>query len=409
MVGHATRQQLAEPLWFLQEAELTAANEWLQLPADALRALTAAAAEIRADEALCKLAQEGRALLFPEDASGADTEDASGAGSGADAHAAGVSPYRAEVSDWIKRTGNKAAQFIPLVLFSGLPRTIEQYKHYGIPKEVLVHTLSDLKLWMEHYYRKHGSWGTDIMWMHHHLTFQLFRLGRLQFCWSRFNGHMVVLRNTKTSEVVVMAEGGIRFRRDGLIDGTSGRFESSDNGGGVWQSELLLEEAAIRGHRINADGYASQAQTTLSPREDWDIILRDGDSVLDIHVAADGKLDIRESGESLREASRFFAQYFPEVGFRAYACTSWLLDSQFRKLLAPTQNIVQFLNGFHLYPSANDGTEGLRRIFDGQLYADWGDAPQDTSLRRIVRQHMMDGHSLRDMGGVILPDDAVWQ
>ncbi|AZN39801.1 acyltransferase domain-containing protein [Paenibacillus albus] len=390
MIEHTHKQQLAEPIWFLQEAALIAANEWLQLPADAFSALTTAAAEIRADEALSKLAQEGRALLFPED--GAE-----------------ISAYRPEVSEWIKRTGNKAAQFIPLVLISGLPRTIEQYERSGIPAEVLVHTLSDLKLWMEHYYRKHGSWGTDIMWLHHHLTFHLFRLGRLQFCRSRFNGHMVVLRNTQTSEVVVMAEGGISFRSDGLIDGTGGRFEASDNGGDAWQSELQLDDAGIRGHRIDADGYASKAQTVLSPREDWEILLRDGDAVLDIHIAADGKLDIRESAESLREAGSFFARYFPEGGFRAYVCTSWLLDSQFRQLLAPTQNIVQFLNGFRLFPSVNDGTEGLKRIFDGQLYADWADAPQDTSLRRIVRQHMMGGQGLRDMGGVILPDDAVWQ
>ncbi|REE67661.1 hypothetical protein A8990_14121 [Paenibacillus taihuensis] len=388
------QQQLREPLWFLQEAELIAANEWLQLPADALNALTAAAAEIHANEELCELALEGRALLFPEDGTI-------------------VSPYRSEVSEWIKRTGDRAPQFIPLVLISGVPRLIEQYENLGIPAEVLVHTLSDLKLWMEHYYRKHGSWGTDIMWVHHHLTFQLFRLGRLQFCRSHFNGHMVVLRNTKTGEVVVMAESGISFRRDGLIDGTSGRYEAADNGGdsvgGAWQSEFLIEDSFIRGHRIDEDGYASQEQTSLSPREDWEIILRDGDSVLDIHIAADGKLDIRECGESMREAEQFFARYFPEGGFRAYVCTSWLLDSQFRQLLAPSQNIVQFLNGFTLYPSLNNGLEGLKRIFDGQLYEDWTDAPNDTSLRRIIRQHMIDGHALRDMGGFILPDQQVWQ
>lgn len=387
---NTSQNRLADARWFLQEAELLAANEWLQLPADALSTLTAAAAEIRGDEALSELALEGRSLLFPEDGSI-------------------VNPYRSEVHEWIKRTGDRAPQFIPLVLISGLPRTIEQYESYGIPAEILVHTLSDLKLWMEHYYRKHGSWGTDIMWTHHHFTFQLFRLGRLQFCVGKYNGHMVVLRNTNTNEVVVMAEGGISFRRDGLIDGTSGRYESADSDGGAWQSEFLIEESAIHGHRINADGYASKEQTTLSPREEWEIILRDGDPVLDMHIAADGKLDIRECGKSMREAEQFFARYFPEGGFRAYVCTSWLLDSQFRQLLSPSQNIVQFLNGFTLYPSLNNGLEGLKRIFDGELYDDWNDAPKDTSLRRIVRQHMIDGHALRDMGGFILPDQQVWQ
>ncbi|SEO33580.1 acyltransferase domain-containing protein [Paenibacillus sp. OV219] len=378
---------MSDTVCFLQESELLYANNWLRLPADALLTLQAAAAKVEADPKWRNLANEGREILFPA----AGTVESRGS---------------TDPSDWVSRLGEMTALIIPLVLISGVRQLKELYKLRDIPEKVLIDTLSDLKLWMEEYYRKHGTWGTDILWLHNHLNFHLFRLGRLQFCRSRWNGHMVVLRHKETRETIVLAEAGLRFRSDGLLDGTSGRYDAE----GVWLSELVINDSLIQGHLISPEGYAHQEQLTISQSTDWEMVLRDGDAVLDIHIAADGKLDPAACNDSVRDAEQFFSRYFAEENFCAYVCNSWLLDSQFKHLLAPSSNIVRFLDGsFMLYPVPSSGKAGLERIFDWRLYTDWSEAPQDTTLRRIIRGHMMNGNELRDMGGFMLRGEAAWR
>ncbi len=58
----------------------------------------------------------------------------------------------------------------------------EQYSKLGIGDEILMDTLSDIVVWTKIYY---GMWGkvgfAEVNWIRRHLTFKLFKLGRLQF------------------------------------------------------------------------------------------------------------------------------------------------------------------------------------------------------------------------------------
>ena len=58
----------------------------------------------------------------------------------------------------------------------------EKYKRHGISDEILLDTLSDIVVWTKIYY---GMWGkvgfAEVSWIRRHLTFKLFKLGRLQF------------------------------------------------------------------------------------------------------------------------------------------------------------------------------------------------------------------------------------
>ena len=58
----------------------------------------------------------------------------------------------------------------------------EKYKAHGISEEILADTLSDIVVWTKIYY---GMWGVvgfaEVNWIRRHLSFKLFKLGRLQF------------------------------------------------------------------------------------------------------------------------------------------------------------------------------------------------------------------------------------
>ena len=58
----------------------------------------------------------------------------------------------------------------------------EKYKKLGIPEKILIDTLSDLVVWTNTYYTMTKSVGfAETNWLKWHLSFKLFKLGRLQF------------------------------------------------------------------------------------------------------------------------------------------------------------------------------------------------------------------------------------
>ena len=63
----------------------------------------------------------------------------------------------------------------------------EKYKKYGIPESILEATLSDIPIWTRTCVSVHGVVGLrNSTWLLRHLSFKLFRLGRLQFCLGEF-------------------------------------------------------------------------------------------------------------------------------------------------------------------------------------------------------------------------------
>lgn len=63
----------------------------------------------------------------------------------------------------------------------------EKYREHGIPESVLLATLSDLPIWTGVCYSVYGIVGLrNSQWLKRHLSFKLFRLGRLQFCLGEF-------------------------------------------------------------------------------------------------------------------------------------------------------------------------------------------------------------------------------
>ncbi|SDX97877.1 acyltransferase domain-containing protein [Paenibacillus sp. CF384] len=372
------RQLIQDELWFLQDEALREANLVAELPDEAWDALRQAAVKVRQDERLSSLALRGHQLLFSGEEGAATSGET--------------------VSGILAEMGEGAELYQPLILLSGLKRLQRLYAERGIPQEILKHTLSDMALWMHDYYSRHNRWGLGNEWLVNHMSFRLFRVGRLQFERGRFGGGRRVLRRLDTREVVVLAESGVRFRSDGLIDGTNDRFDEA----GAWEAVLEDGDAVTRGYRITDGGFAVRQPETFRTDE-WETVLRAGDPVLDVHIAADGKMDYAQCLDSMKDAVGFFKRHFPEETRLAFVCTSWLLDPQFGQLLSDSANIVRFQREFRLYPVGGDGKEGLRRIF-GTLYEDWTQAPADTSLRRAVLGHLASGGALRDMGGFILMD-----
>ena len=52
------------------------------------------------------------------------------------------------------------------------------YQKKQIPEEIYLQTMSDIRIWCENH---HNNGVENTNWLHNHVSFQLFRIGRLQF------------------------------------------------------------------------------------------------------------------------------------------------------------------------------------------------------------------------------------
>ncbi len=85
--------------------------------------------------------------------------------------------------------------------------------------------------------------------------------------------------------------------------------------------------------------------------------LKKGDSIMEIHIPADGKLSVDECDKSIKMAKDFFQKFFPEYRFKYFTCHSWLLDSKLREVLPESSNILKFAGLFDVV--AEDDSNAL--------------------------------------------------
>ncbi len=301
--------------------------------------------------------------------------------------------------------GEWSGTFYLLIALSGLPQIRAFHRSRGIPERIARDTYSDTFIWASDYRRRNGVWGMYsriLPWLFNHIKGDLFRLVRLEFMQRPFRQKLQAFRNRKTRQVVVLAEAGTRYRRDGQLDGTGGEFDPD----GGWTSRLLVDLDQIIGTPIHPGGFALGEEIALQ-LDEWDRILVPGDPILEIHIPAGSRMDFDACGESFRLAADFFPRYFPDRPFKAFCCGSWLLNTQFQDMLPPESNIVRVQGEYYLYPIRSGGRSGFGRIF-GSENQDLSTAPRDTTLRRAVLDHLQTGGYLRGGGGLIFAEDLDW-
>ncbi|QHT61467.1 hypothetical protein GXP70_16855 [Paenibacillus lycopersici] len=297
------------------------------------------------------------------------------------------------------------AMLAAVVYAGAIPQLWERYyAKRGIAAQILIDTVQDLAIWMETHRKRHGQWGlSELGWLHIHMTGGLFRTGRLQFQPIAFPYSARVFRNRLTGEHVVLSDEGVRFHADGQLAGDA---DSAGMQGGEWTSAFAFDGRHFVGHPISRLGAASR-ETVRLPADTWNLTLQKGDDVLNVHIPEGGRMSHDACLASYASAARFFGECFPEQPFRAYVCSSWLLSPEFRDWLPEQSNIRQFQSDYHLLPLISDETQILERVFDfGTQLADLPKLAAETSLQRVVYDHLTAGDRMHNGCGFILMEES---
>jgi len=368
-----------ENLFFLKDDYVSEACRTLKMDDEARRAFLEALPAFKNSQALQRLAWHCHYLLFQR-------RDAQ---------------HTEKISSWPMLPG--VGMFYAFIFLSGLNHARNIHQKLGIPEAITLDTLSDLQLWIYEYRKKNGIWGfAEKGWLAHHFLGKLFKLGRLQFLPGNFAHDFHVFRHS-TGKHLILAGENMCFRRDGQFDGA----DKTSDAEGKWTAGFEVKDDHISGHPVSPHGKALPERIKL-PASEWLEILKKKSPALTIHIPATGPLLHSDCGASLQQAVEFFPRYFPEYGFNALTCESWLLDGQFESHISPSSNIVRFLREFYLYPLPNaDDKQTFERVF-GRNIEDIKNAPQDTSLQRAVVKHVSNGGRWRMGGGMLFPDGMKW-
>ncbi len=289
-----------------------------------------------------------------------------------------------------------------LVVMGMVPRVRAIHQAMGVPDEVTRETCNQVCSVAGVYRRMSGRLGVTlntVYWMRHYIAGRLFRLGRFEYMLRPFGGAVEVYRHRQTGAVVALAPDGWRFNGEGQVDGTGG--VTDDERG--WTASLTRTDDAVAGYPVSPQGMAVRHEVRL-PKSEWECVLKQGDTVMEMHIPAGGNMTPERCGDSNHRAAQFFRRFFPDQPARAIVSISWIFNTQLEEITLSSDNLVLYQRELYLFPVPSSGRDGLWFIF---LRDDLDPAalPRDTSLRRGVADFLAAGNVWRCGGMFFLADD----
>lgn len=143
----------------------------------------------------------------------------------------------------------------------------------------------------------------------------------------------------------------------------------------------------------------------IEKEENDRLILSPGDDRNGIHIPVNADLSLSCVYQSLKKSQDEIRKAFPVLKNRqiVYTCHSWMLSPQLSGLLNADTKIVQFKNLFTPLPCTDGAGDFLKFVFKKpKTWTDWATLPEDTTLRRAVKKHLMAGKALHCGKGVMV-------
>ena len=195
-------------------------------------------------------------------------------------------------------------------------------------------------------------------------------------------------------EFAVLAD-NVTVHASGYLLGTAG-YEDAE---GSFLAQIQETDTAFVGYP--AQGARVLSQTVSLPKQQWQLCLCPDDLLVRIHIPRNGDFDKQTILDSYQQAKEVFKTCYPDLPFKAFLCSSWLMSPDLRSILKPTSNILGFQDTFTHIPFSSSGRLVFSFVFPGFAYdpAQFSLLPEDTSLQRAVKQRYLAGDYIRDGAG----------
>lgn len=300
---------------------------------------------------------------------------------------------------WTDRLGAaECGCYYLLLSLAVLPRMIGRHAERGIPepvsRECTTHFRESTRLYELTRPGQVGVAPRILFWQRNHLAGRLIQLGRFEYMLRPFPDRVTVWRRKADRAVVALARPGELYNADGYLD--AGATEG-------WRSVYEETDRSVTGTAIHPAGHGLPDPVTLD-RAEWELALHSGQTILEVHIPAGGRMSLDAALDSMRQAPAFFSRHFPEQPYVGFATHSWILDPRAWEWLGAESNMARWSRELYLTPYPSHGRDGLYFVF-GEAEYDPARLPRDTSLKRAILAHLEAGGAVRAAGFFVLLDE----
>ncbi len=265
----------------------------------------------------------------------------------------------------------------------GIPR---QYAQYGIWH---YKNLFDRN---KQCYGRYGFCGMYRNGMVNYVKPKTFTLGRLSFEMNVFSGPYEVYQNKKSGALIPIAVASLRYLANGkpAPQGASDFFETTLSVGETIEGYTFYEDGTLNFERI------------ILHKDEYVKVLKQGDPVLSVHIPEMGKMTPESVQESFEQAREFFGKYYSHKNFKAFVCSSWLLDTGLKNFLKPESNIMAFQKNFRIALSFVNTFSIYWHIFGVEKIVPYSELVPKNSFQKKILDYVLGGGFLYSGNGFIM-------
>ena len=221
-----------------------------------------------------------------------------------------------------------------------------------------------------------------------------YRIGRLSFEMTTITAPYIVYKNKKTGKHLPLVN-------DGQIYLLDGKPAPRNFQGETFTATITEDDNSVKGYTVNEKGELVFDKITLS-KSDYEVVLKTGDNALSVHIPGNEKMSEDIIKSSFIEAKAFFDKYHSDTEFKAFYCSSWLLDTGFERFLKPESNILKFQKNFKVVLSFVNTFSIYWHIFGVQNFVPYSELVPSNDFQRKVLDFVMGGGNIYSGNGYIL-------
>ena len=139
------------------------------------------------------------------------------------------------------------------------------------------------------------------------------------------------------------------------------------------------------------------------PPSDAEIIAKEGDRIISVHIPAGGSLDFEQNTADLKRAAEIVTKHFGE--FKLFYCSSWLLEPSIEKIMRKETNLTRFANRFTRYYTSDNAKDVFHYLYLTPDTENIDALPEDTSMRKLIKEHLLSGGKILSHKGIFLKKD----
>ncbi len=129
------------------------------------------------------------------------------------------------------------------------------------------------------------------------------------------------------------------------------------------------------------------------------IVYKD-ENVIAVHIPSDAKLTCENCNNTYIKAREFYSKHYKQYSNAYFTCKTWLLSPQLKKLLSKSSNILNFEKYYTIY--GFEESDQFKNWVFGHEEMKVEDYPENTSLQRAVKKHVLQGGKIGVGSGIIL-------